>query len=535
MGILNYFLIPSIGFVIFDFVLVCSAVSIALSLNEKVYKSHRNRKEKPTLFLWGDFLSREESQQEEDSFLKKVELKAKAKRTLVSIVSLLLAATLYLSFFSPSHLGYAGFIFLIVSSTYIGHLYFIALAKISLVLVFLAFSEKLGGGELFFIGLLCFQLVIFYSKGLLKKKIRPFVIFVVIFTSIQFLLPENRLAIKKQIEKRTRTIKYKRESSLLDSFAKKKAQRLLENKDNFSMHLGDLDSKLDSLEQVLKQLDDLSAFEKLGKQLLGESQKIKLEVEDLRKEIKALKQKQSYTDSDVEKVANFLKRLENMELDLKNVSGKLKEKSDDLSLNGGEGSSGLKEGKKLENLSIEIGKAGSGVKDVAKKLNDNIEGIRKVKKQATEDMSVAISKKSDSKKTSVDWVKMFEKISFTFIAILAFGLLKLLLSRFRREKYEIIGREEKKVFKNALKAIRHKNLSPNEEIIQSYNTFKDLIKETIYAKSEVPPPLILLETEVDSPELQLVTEIFNKCFYGSYSATSSDIKTFRSTFHKVMF
>jgi len=142
----------------------------------------------------------------------------------------------------------------------------------------------------------------------------------------------------------------------------------------------------------------------------------------------------------------------------------------------------------------------------------------------------------------INWKKML-----TFIKILM-GVLALffIINIFRRRPLGKISNKEfgvdsfdQKEALRILKKLQSQRLPPKEEIMTYYNFLRELLAKIIFGNGNLPPPLIFsqdLSNEFPhiSNELANVTEIFSKSFYGSYSPTTTDIKTFRKSLGPIL-
>lgn len=89
-----------------------------------------------------------------------------------------------------------------------------------------------------------------------------------------------------------------------------------------------------------------------------------------------------------------------------------------------------------------------------------------------------------------------------------------------------------------VKKIQLKKLTPNQEIIKSYNIYKKLIKDNVYIDSEVPPPEKLYfktqsKINIKNPNW-IVTNLFCDCFYGNKNANDKELKRFRKAFKSML-
>lgn len=141
---------------------------------------------------------------------------------------------------------------------------------------------------------------------------------------------------------------------------------------------------------------------------------------------------------------------------------------------------------------------------------------------------------------SRDHEKLFQKIlKFVAIGILGFFTLWF-IGRFMKKgvkKVRGIPEEIKEELTAELRAISKKNLSPREEVIETYNVFHDGLKTLIFT-NETPPSCIVYEgIKTAEPELEqptfTVTETFAKTFYGDRDVTVQDLKSFRKDIRKV--
>ena len=126
--------------------------------------------------------------------------------------------------------------------------------------------------------------------------------------------------------------------------------------------------------------------------------------------------------------------------------------------------------------------------------------------------------------------------------ILLFSGIFFLLLLLRKNKKLSDSKLDKEVINDLIlgvKKIQRKKLSPNEEIIESYNVFKETMKKIEYDDIEVPPPKILFEhilkgSKRFEDETWFVTDIFCNCYYGQKEANSQELSIFRKSFLRVI-
>ncbi len=131
--------------------------------------------------------------------------------------------------------------------------------------------------------------------------------------------------------------------------------------------------------------------------------------------------------------------------------------------------------------------------------------------------------------------------------ILKFGVIALagiLIAWFMRKlgkkgikKVEGIPEEIKDEIIQDLKALKRKELSPREEVIEFYNILHNALQTLIFIR-ETPPSCIVYEgIKSAEPELKdptfTVTERFALTFYGGHDVTGPDLRTFRRDIRKI--
>lgn len=151
------------------------------------------------------------------------------------------------------------------------------------------------------------------------------------------------------------------------------------------------------------------------------------------------------------------------------------------------------------------------------------------------DFEVEYARESNIKKEELKFEKYLEQLQYLVRAMVLFGILLFFYYLFKRKKSskEVLDRDIKESMKKSLKIISRLKLSPNQEIIRTYNVFKKLVKEEVFLDDEVPPPVTLyklLSTEINSQATWSVTDIFCHCYYGDYTASEQDRLAFRAAF-----
>lgn len=153
----------------------------------------------------------------------------------------------------------------------------------------------------------------------------------------------------------------------------------------------------------------------------------------------------------------------------------------------------------------------------------------------------AEKKKDKKEKKDFDWMKLLEKISTSLFVLVALFLLDKLSKLFRKKEItEDTDKKDKKDWGDRIRSVRRKNLSPEEEIIETYSVFHNFLNNKHYAPqgSEAPPAkIVYLENNENyktiDKHFHLVTELFIQTRYAKKKVKPEELQAFRKCIKKM--
>lgn len=178
---------------------------------------------------------------------------------------------------------------------------------------------------------------------------------------------------------------------------------------------------------------------------------------------------------------------------------------------------------------------------LAGKIRDQKFATEKLKKVVRDEVAEQVQareelirKKEEAAKAETEESDAGKKL-FRILAVLGGGLLVLwflrLLGKKGVKKVSGVPEEVKEEIEERLAEVKRKNLSPREEIIETYNVLHDGLQALVFIH-ETPPSCIVYEgvraaePVLGGPTFE-VTDIFARTFYGNREVSTTDLKTFR--------
>ena len=274
-------------------------------------------------------------------------------------------------------------------------------------------------------------------------------------------------------------------------------------------------------EKLAKNIDELKGNQDEGLQSVNKALKDELEkVDSLAGDERAVMQKELAKSQEIQK-----------NLDAKTTDPRIKEKLDNLA----------EENRHLNNELTPHMKAEEKSK-MAQKILGHQKKVESAGREVREQIATELQRKESEKapEEEKDYSKILAKI-LRFWAIGAVGLLILwFMNRMSKKgvkKVRGIPEEVKEELSKELRLITKKNLSPREEVIETYNVFHDGLRTLVFT-NETPPSCIVYEgIKSAEPELErptfTVTETFAKTLYGERDVSLPELRSFRKDVRKI--
>lgn len=542
---------------ILSLILIITAVVInqKLSTPISVLKTKCQENKAKSFYLWGVKLIETEHQGKEEILLNNLKLTIRAKKLFFSVLMLFFFFFIkfyaYKNLFPVSVLSFS--IIAIVNSSYLGHYLFIF--TINSIYFFASFGFEKTMNPIVLGLFTILNVIVFYCFYYLenRKEIKVEKIFnryslkvlktscflFVLFGLFSLILPEkisfyNK---KKIVEKIVKTKKHRKLSLKLPSISEMNIKEDLLNIEN------NLDSTLDQLDKFEKLL---SQIPNVSPEMTVNLKDIKLDITNTKGELRQLRGSGKISLEDSQKIWKKMNSLKNK---MKNMNLRFEEYREDLddsvrsfpSQTNSELLEKIKHNKITENL-LDI----KHQEEILEKSNVKLsEKIQKTKAKEEENDTKLKEHKAINKlkrKEKNKWNKLlshletFGKAAAVFLVIY---IIQLFFNKTKLNDDDIIDEGVVKGLKQDFKKIQALKLSPNEEIIKSYNVFKDVIKVVKYDADEVPPPKVLFKeittrSKRIETETWIITDLFCDCYYGRREADITELKEYRSSFVKVL-
>lgn len=390
------------------------------------------------------------------------------------------------------------------------------------------------------------------SMGLKGNFLKAFITFASILFLINIIIPEYQKKkptksnkddlVLRALKKLNRLPKSSSTSPLAQAAAKKalKNKKLsLENLKMLNQQLESMEDQLSTLEELFKNIPDLD----LPMKELSSS---KQQISNAREMINEIEKRETPpTAQELEEIGELFKNIKDLQ---SKAQGKFREASSsnsnqspemNLAMNSAQGY--FKETEEMMgNLekNLELQKA-IQKESIEKAKNQEGQGT-----QESQEMGEAQTPEVQaenppffSEEKLEKLYNIFKKILIICIALIGFILLKKFLSSKKNKILKSKSRSIKRLLKQ-YKRIVKKKLSPREEIIESYNLFRNISKEIFFdLDEESPPPQVMRELlEEKLPrlknELYIVHEEFIQCFYGENEVLPKNLKEFRQSLKK---
>ena len=549
-------LIGSSQYSFFDKNIIWAALSIILSLISlsvffkfqkklKVWSRNPFYTGQPVVFLlWSNKIKTEEEDDKEDLLIANLNLKIKGYRLLMSVLVIGLGILFLFQFgINISLYGFVLFVFntlFLVLSSYIGHLLILGLINSALSFIFVDQSNY----PLLILEIALFCSFIVSFVGLKKNhdfNIRRVLNFFVLLTSLilgfSFILPSELSLINyKNKKSRQSSLSKKSKGGMEVSFPTPPKVKITQDQ------VAIFNKLLDQHEKDLDLLgDSLAKIPNFASSDLEEINQLKLEVKNSRGELATISLDDGVSEQDLLDAFKRIEKITEKKMSLaNNIKGRVSDTEKGYELYPNKSQEDLLKAIKTENLklkaeSISKVKEDKSFDDLKKEIKSELNSKKEIYEEKTQQINDEIKRKEIVEKREDKTHKNFKWVQKLFRVIVLFLVVLFVLYLFKRRKksVEILDRDIKETMKRSLKAISKLHLTPNQEIIKSYNIFKQMIKDDVFPDTEVPPPVTLcklIAEEANPDATWSVTDLFCDCFYGNYNASESDRKRFRSAF-----
>jgi hypothetical protein len=562
----------SLSIITLPIIIIWTLVYLCLYLNKKTnfWKNIENLDDKGVPFnLWGIKLDKDDSERKESSLLQNIKLEVRAKRIIFSIVFSVLLSFLipliYNNYFSLAVIVLYITGIALINVSFVGHFLFISVINTCFLYIAFAINTDISATIVIIDTIVMIGLFANYSllenESILFKLSNNLLynIFVktfkvslglgIIYLSLAFILPEKITFFnKKQVIDKVSKVLSK------SSGTKFKIPKINNSISNIPKSVLDKSAVEFQLENILKRIDSIDkAFSNIPNiplGLKGDLSNIKFDIQNTQNDLKRLKSGSNISLEDTIKIVNKLKSLES-KLDNLNTSFDKYEHSLVESMD-------KYPTKVVGDLTKDLLQAGakdkfSDLEDITSKLKDETQKLNQITKEKLEVkeqinnriekqkslQSMVIKKEVKNKRKINTWWENLKKLIYSFIIIFVIVLLNYLFGKRRPVEDELISRDESLKLLKSLKKLKNENLSANEEVIKSYNIFKETVKNSSYSELEVPPPEVLFKIlSKNRAKLRdhswLVTNTFCDCYYGTIQTSGSQLISFRKSFYKLI-
>jgi hypothetical protein len=513
MAGLSFIITKSLQVVTIDFLLTLLSLYTFGVLNTK--KLFYNKNFKPIeekFFLWGEFVkSNTDREKEKDVFIK-LSLNKKLKRYISSIFIFITGMTIVITLDNYQSSFIPVFCACLMLATYWRHLYFIFIVKVILTVVFVASSIDVDRVSIALVLPLILMSLIIFTKRELKLNPKACLKFLFVAFLVTLAFPETKLENDiKQIELQ-KIIKMKRTNINF---------KLSAIESSLELQIENLDDQVDGMIKKIDAMEDLlQNFPDIGIEFKNSMSNTKIELTGMKKEIKSTLDQGKLSSKSVSKLLKRMKEIKGRNFLNVTSDSNINEEKLNLAL----GSTG---NKFSENLDEGSGELIESLKEIQNKIfiKENLQTERKEIENVV-------------KKEKLNRFNFDDILDAWWIASLFF-LIVYVKSLFEKKETRILGPGQTREVITGLKKLRLLKLTPNEEVIKSYNLWREKIHEVHFEGCEVPPPMNLASYFYSNRKkmhdsLNSLSQTFCDCYYGDLSASSKELQTFRKNIQEIL-
>lgn len=562
--ILGKFISTSYSLVLFPFLIAAFYVSAKIIGSKNIWEKQKEILEFVPTKLWGVDIFDDESDIKEKRFLENLKLSVRGKRIFATVASLFVTSVISYNIYSspfslaPMLLNFT--ILTLINSSFVGHYFFILIINVLCALSWASFDRSVTSTQLLLLTFSTIFIFFLYKRyetqfgdllyeirSVTFQSLKTFLFFIAIYSIYTLVLPEKltlfdkKLAIKKLAKKTAFTDKKTAQSIdlKLPPITIPDMDLSHELKD-FELKLNEMESQLNNMERVSKSVPNITP------EMQVRIDDLQLDIKNLKADIGNLKQ----GTKDITEVKSFWHKLDQLSDKMNSLDQRFDNYKYDVEKSALEFNSDTS--KKLlsdlnkSNLTQQVDQLVKDLELQANKLEESLapkvkEASAAIKlKQNRENKRAKLKKKE--KEEERNWKKIMAKLEKAAKALLAFSIFMMIMLFFKKKKVDTektFSKEDAKNILRQFKQIQARKLSANEEIIQSYNVFKEAVKITEFETEEVPPPQILFSYLVDNKrrfqeDTWCVTDLFCECYYGNKNANQKELRSYRHSFAKVL-
>jgi hypothetical protein len=331
----------------------------------------------------------------------------------------------------------------------------------------------------------------------------------------------ERETLEKQIA-RNNSLHDQLKSRTNDPEIQEKLDRIFENNRHLlnalSPHMK-AEEKSEVAEKISRNHEELQSLKKEVSESIARSLKEK-STDGLSEELKTLAHSaengKELSQTDERILRNELKRNENLkeELESSTADNKVKEELEKLSLENQEIAKKLSSDLKPKDKS-----------DLVQRVAENQRKLREMKED-----------RAEKKETHFKWERILKLILLSAIAYILYSFIHRLMKK-GVKKAIVVPEPIREDIAAELRELKKRQLSPRQEVIETYNVLHDGLHLLVFEK-ETPPSCIVYEEmahsepTLDKPSFA-VTEIYANTFYGERDVSPEDLSTFRKNVKKI--
>ncbi len=503
---------------IIDISLAAVALLILTRINSKTLYFNKNIKDSSSrYFLWGDFFKSDAQKEKMEDIYKKLEFSKRIKRYIGALFVFGVGLILCLTVLDIRYIYIPIFCSLMVLSTFWRHLYFILLLKILILSVLLIWTGLMNRNLLLTeLVLIYFTLVLFSKESMSsfwqRFDFKLFAKFFLICGLAVFIVPKSQQ--EKEVEKRgqTKIIKIKR-TNLKMKFSTIES-KLKSQSENIESEIDKMISQIDSMEKLLQNFPDI------GIDIEDSLNKTKIELYGMKEELDDQALKGTLKSGSIKKLLARMKEIKGRSfLDSKKLQDLETPQISEL------------ESKTQGGTFFESFNGGADeLVESLKGMEESALELERVEKELAKPIEPKSSKKRDILKE--------DKLLGALACVSIFFLVNFLVSLRKKKKNRILTQNQEDAIQTKFKQLRGLKLTPNEEIIKSYNLWRDEVKDGHFKDGEAPPPMKLSEFFFHKggkhDSIKSISILFCDCYYGDLQASKQQLKSFRQNILKIL-
>jgi len=513
MAASSFIMTQSLPVVILDFLLTLLSLHTLSVLNTKKLFFNKNLKSvEEKFFLWGEFVKSNTDREKEKDIFIKLALNKKLKRYIASAFIFITGMIIVFAFSRYEASFIPIFCAVLILATYWRHLYFIFLIKIIFTVLFVALNT--GFDRLLIASVLSLVLgsIIIFTRRELKFNSKASVKFLLVAALTTLAFPETKIENDKKLLKRQRIIKMKR-SNINFKLSKAESNLKLET-ENLNSQVDEMIKKIDALEVLLQNFPDI------GIEFKNSMNNTKIELVGMKKEIKSTLDQGKLKSESISKLLKRMKEIKGRDFLKLNTDSDVSEEKLNLAL----GSTGQKFSESFE--------AGTGELIDSLKEIENKVTIKESLQTEREEIENVVKKEKHNKFNLEDILDAWWILSLFFLIVYVKSLLE-------KKEARILGPRQTKEVINELKKLRSLKLSPREEVIKSYNLWREKIQAVHFEGSEVPPPMNLASYFYSNRKkmhysLNNISQTFCDCYYGGLNTSEKELLSFRKNIQEIL-